>query len=343
MTSEKYIQVDEEGFFLFNGLRVSDDSFGKHIFDQMQANEYGQIISYQDGQQILIESFDQALVAQQVSQHKEALWILHLTYGAQKYFRLEDLCLDEWDRFHGQTTDKLPFVFSRKAQNEFFQLLDDFTDDSITSHNKTYKVPNLYLKNEDMRNPEQWSQCYRDGNTPWELDQAHPALGEVLSQIRLAKSRILVLGCGTGNDAALFAEQGHKVVAVDYSKLAIEKAEQKHGHLRQLQFHQMDIFQLPGQWQGQFDLIVEHTCYPAILPERREDLIRVWRKSLCERGLLLGIFFSHSKRLGPPYGSSEWEIHKRLEKNFRFNLWKRLRNSPEYRRGIEFLVFAQKT
>lgn len=36
------------------------------------------------------------------------------------------------------------------------------------------------------------------------------------------KSKILELGCGEGNDSIYFAEQGHLVVATDFSNVATE-------------------------------------------------------------------------------------------------------------------------
>jgi SAM-dependent methyltransferase len=42
-------------------------------------------------------------------------------------------------------------------------------------------------------------------------------------------SRILELGCGLGADARHFAEQGHHVVAVDYSRPAVQNLQAPHG------------------------------------------------------------------------------------------------------------------
>ena len=67
-------------------------------------------------------------------------------------------------------------------------------------------------------------------------------------------------------------------------------------------------------------------------------------KALIDRGHLLGIFFANSRRVGPPYGGSEWEVRKRLSKyGIKPLYWTRAKNSIERRLGKELLVYAEKT
>jgi hypothetical protein len=93
---------------------------------------------------------------------------------------------------------------------------------------------------------------------------------------------------------------------------------------------------------GQFDLIFEHTCYCAIPPQKRNDLVKVWRRLLTEKGQILGIFFVMPKRTGPPFGGSEWEVRERLIKSFSFKFWQRSCQSVPERLGKELLVLAEK-
>ena len=90
------------------------------------------------------------------------------------------------------------------------------------------------------------------------------------------------------------------------------------------------------------DIIFEHTLFCAIAPEKRKELVRVWKNSLSDAGYLLGIFFVMPKRSGPPYGGSEWELRELLEPHFRLMYWKRWLHSPPRRQGTELVVFAQK-
>jgi SAM-dependent methyltransferase len=105
---------------------------------------------------------------------------------------------------------------------------------------------------------------------------------------------------------------------------------------------QADIFHLPAEMTGAFDMVFEHTCYCAISPSRRNELVRVWRRVLTEGGHVLGVFFTMDRPNGPPYGGSEWELRSRLGKTFRLLFWTRLRDSVSSRLGQELLVYAQK-
>jgi ubiquinone/menaquinone biosynthesis C-methylase UbiE len=53
---------------------------------------------------------------------------------------------------------------------------------------------------------------------------------KILTPILLSYNKplkILEINCGTGEDALHFAEMGHEVVAIDESKVMIEKSQQK--------------------------------------------------------------------------------------------------------------------
>ncbi len=265
-----------------------------------------------------------------------------MPYDFVQSFQPENLTLDEWDRFHGRTEANIPFVFSRKAQAEFFNLLEKFTDTTITVAGKTFEVPAYFSEREDLDQSEFWTNIYKTEVPGWELEAPSPALVSSLPQLKLMKLRVLVLGCGTGNDAAFFAEHGHIVTAVDFSAEALSRAKKKYGQIKNLTFLEHDVFNLPKEWIESFDLIFEHTCFCAISPTRRNELVKIWRRLLAPGGNILGIFFVMPKSIGPPYGGSEWEIEQRLKKHFRFLYWTRTPNSPPERIGKELVVFSQK-
>ncbi len=54
-------------------------------------------------------------------------------------------------------------------------------------------------------------------------------------------ARVLELGCGAGDDAAYFAEQGHRVLALDLSEPLVEMASQRFADVDSLQFRRADI------------------------------------------------------------------------------------------------------
>ena len=175
----------------------------------------------------------------------------------------------------------------------------------------------------------------------WELDKASPPLVGALPQLKINKSRILVPGCGSGNDAAFLAEQGHIVKAIDYSQEAIKQAEEKYGHIKNLTFAQEDMFNLPESYTRAFDVVCEHTLFCAVPLEKRQELVKVYRQCLEDKGYLLGIFFVMEQKARPPFGGSEWEYRQRLKDHFNFLYWTRWKESESWRKGVELVIYAQ--
>ena len=164
----------------------------------------------------------------------------------------------------------------------------------------------------------------------------------MLPRLKLPRSKIIVLGCGSGHDAAFLAQAGHHVTAIDFSEEAIQNAKKLYGHQSRLEFIQADVFQLPPAWHGTFDVVIEHTCFCAVDPQQRTQLVKVWRQLLHHEGLLFAVFFSMLKRSGPPFGSSEWEIRELLQSSFQFLFWGRWKNSLPERQGKELFVYGHK-
>lgn len=341
----RFITIDEEGYFKFGDLRVTDREVGHQMLSDLQRDERGAILTRSDSVPVIVEAFDEPLVATMVSHPSPHQWLLQAPYGFEAHFSLESLSLDDWDRFHGYSREGVPFVLSRSAQNEFFNLLESFTDETITSDGQTLEIP-LWLRprtEDQVNNAEFWTQIYLEKGTPgWELNEPAAPLVQVLPQLKIAKSRVLVLGCGSGNDAAFLAQQGHLVTAVDVSEEAIRRAQEKYGHIKNLQLICTDVFSLGAEHYGQYDLIFEHTFFCAIHPNRRQELVKLWKRFLNEHGLLLGIFFVFDRPIGPPFGGSEWELRERLKKDFDFLYWTRWQHSTEGRQGVELVVHARR-
>ncbi len=339
---DKFIQIDEEGYALFGEIRVSDEDVGREILDHLSITETFRLVSEVGGEVVIVEAFDQPLVAQQVEVRNKQ-WFLQGPYQFLTPFKLENLSLDEWDRFHGITDKGVPFVLSRKAQAHFFNLLEEFTDDSISFNGETFEIP-PYFKNTTHVNQESWwSDIYRQETNPgWNLNEATEALKDMLPRLKLPKSRILVLGCGEGHDAALFANYGHRVTAVDISPEAIRRGKEKYGHLSHIEFIEGDFFKLGPEFEKAFDIIFEHTCFCAINPTRRNELVKVWSHCLAEKGFLMGVFFAMFKPHGPPFGASEWELRERTKKLYQYLFWGRWRQSAPRSQGKELFVYAQR-
>jgi Methylase involved in ubiquinone/menaquinone biosynthesis len=338
----KFVQIDEEGYVVSGELRIQDPQVGSELLTSIKLHEGGTLVSTFGEVPVIVEAFDEPYVASQVH-FENNMWIVEMPYGVEMVFQLESLSLDEWDRFHGYAENKIPFVFSRKAQASFFQMLEGFDDESITYAGKTYEIPPYWPDKTEVEKENFWSNIYRSEENPgWNLGEPAEALKDMLPRLKLSKSRVLVLGCGDGHDAALFASLGHVVTAVDISPLALERAKKLYGHIENLKFLQADLFELPREFDRAFDVVFEHTCYCAINPSLRNDLVKVWNRVLAETGHLMGVFFAFEKRGGPPFGGSEWELRQRLNKSYQPIFWGRWQKSVPRRQGKELFVYSKK-
>ena len=338
----KTIALDEEGYFLVDGgIRVTDEMVGRHMLEALTIDEFGVIHLAYEGHDVIVEAFDKPFVARQVHIENGILSV-QMPYQHLTEAKWDSLCVDDWDRFHGMTLKGMPFVLSRPAQAELFSRAEEFTDDSLQIAGKIIPTPPYYVTSDDFNKQAFWSGRYQENpSPPWNLNEPHPELKSVLQQLKLHKCRILVPGCGYGHDAALLAEQGHLVTAIDISEEAISKATERYGHLENLTFIREDLFADDEKYTKAFDIVFEHTFYCAISPDKRDDLIKLWKRVLTETGHLLGIFFVVPKRTGPYFGGSEWELRSKLENRFNFLYWTRLKHSPGWRLGAELMIYAQ--
>lgn len=290
----------------------------------------------------IVEAFDHPLIVHRITESMGKFLVEtqnQLTFEADP----QKFSLDPFDRICGLTTSGAPFRLTENAQSNLFDRCDEFDDDSFTLNQIRIETPEYYFKQSALSDADYWNQIYKSMPTPnWDLGEPAPAFQDMLPRLKLPKSRILVLGCGEGHDAALFASAGHVVTAVDFSAEAIEKAKKNYGHIETLTFLKEDIFNLPHEWNYSFDLIIEHTCFCAIEPHRRMGLIKLWRRLLHEEGQIMAVFFAMLKRSGPPYGSSEWEIRQLLKDSFQFLFWGRWDKSVPKRQGVELFVLAKK-
>ncbi|RZD37278.1 MAG: SAM-dependent methyltransferase [Methanobacteriota archaeon] len=157
-----------------------------------------------------------------------------------------------------------------------------------------------------------WEACYESEMDGWDLGGPTPVFERLASE--LPKGKICVIGCGRGYDAVTFAKAGFDVTAIDFAETAVmstrERARNANVELRVLR---ENIFELPEELYGQYDYIMEYTCFCAISPERRFEYDRVVWQLLKTEGKLLGLFLPLDKDLeegGPPWGVKISELHK---------------------------------
>ena len=145
----------------------------------------------------------------------------------------------------------------------------------------------------DPSAPGWWEAIYAGGEPPWDKGAAAPPLVRALDEVALpVPSRVLVPGCGYGHEAIHLASLGHEVTAVDFAPAAVtalrERCAQAGVPMKTLE---ADLFDLPAYDLAPFDAVVEHTCFCALDPQRRDAYARLVASLLQGGGWMIGLFF----------------------------------------------------
>lgn len=169
-----------------------------------------------------------------------------------------------------------------------------------------------------------WEQRYKEGTSHWDIGEVAPAFIKYFEKNNLKENKkVAVLGCGRGHDAFYLAniENSNLIYGFDFSESAVSHCNQikEEKQIKNIEFLQADIFNLTKdeKWKGYFDCILEHTCFCAIDPKRREEYVELVKYLLKPNGLIIGLFMMRPKELGgPPYGSTP-ELIKEYFKDFK--------------------------
>jgi SAM-dependent methyltransferase len=187
-----------------------------------------------------------------------------------------------------------------------------------------------------------WEQIYAGGTPPWDKQQAAPPLVRALNDLDLSPgTRAFVPGCGIGHEALHLARRGARVTAVDIAAAAVDGvrrlATQASVEVRAVQ---ADLFDLPAEAAGPYDLLVEHTCFCAIPPARRDDYAAVAARLLPPGGRLIGLFFEVDQAMeeGPPFPTTRADVEQHFGAAFRLDHVEQPADSFPGREGREWLV-----
>ena len=139
---------------------------------------------------------------------------------------------------------------------------------------------------------------------PWAGLEPHPALVEWMRrQPRPTPGvRAIDVGCGLGDNAAFLAKCGYETTAIDISPSAIEWAKKRHGKVAD--FRVADLFDLPGDLRGAFDLVHETYTIQALPIGMRARVMAAIASLLAPGGRLLVICRSRpdgTEAEGPPW------------------------------------------
>ncbi len=106
------------------------------------------------------------------------------------------------------------------------------------------------------------------------------------SQVVLQNRRVLVVGCGLGDDAEYLAKLGATVTAFDLSQTAIDWCHQRFPN-SQVNYQVADLFTAPADWKLSFDLVVEIYTIQALPANIRPNAIDCIGNFVAPNGKLL--------------------------------------------------------
>ena len=147
---------------------------------------------------------------------------------------------------------------------------------------------------------------------PWDYGAARPQLVEWAEARNLAGGggEALVVGCGYGADAEFLALLGFRTTGFDFSPTAIAGARRKYPDT-QVTYLVADVLDLPREWQGRFDLVVESLTVQSMPPEQHTVAARNIAGLVAPQGTLLVLASTReedSEVTGPPWPLTRSEI-----------------------------------
>jgi SAM-dependent methyltransferase len=147
---------------------------------------------------------------------------------------------------------------------------------------------------------------------PWDYGDARPQLVEWAAAQGLEGGgrEALVVGCGYGADAEFLALLGFRTTAFDFAPSAILAARRKHPE-SQVNYLVADVLDLPDEWQGRFDLVVESLTVQSMPPEQHTVAAQCVAALVAPEGTLLVLATRRDERSevkGPPWPLTRAEV-----------------------------------
>ena len=177
-----------------------------------------------------------------------------------------------------------------------------------------------------------WLERWREGRTHFHLSRVTPLLEKYWPSLSLPSgSRVLVPLCGKSLDMIWLSEQGHQVLGVELSPLAVEQffAENnlhpkthdsvfgRHHIAGNIEIICGDIFALDSATLAQCTGVYDRAALIALPPEMRKRYVRHVYAQLSDQylGLLLALDYDQAQMEGPPFSVRDAEIQSLYEEH----------------------------
>lgn len=173
--------------------------------------------------------------------------------------------------------------------------------------------------------PDFWQERWREGRIGFHQDEVTPLLLKYWSTLALpADSRVFVPLAGKTRDMAWLVAQGHRVLGVELSQIAVDQFFAEHGltptrHASQYGIHHVsgpvelicgDAFALDAQLLSACTGVFDRAALIALPPGLRQRYAEELYSRLpggC-RGLLVTLEYPQHEKLGPPFSVDEGEV-----------------------------------
>jgi ubiquinone/menaquinone biosynthesis C-methylase UbiE len=146
---------------------------------------------------------------------------------------------------------------------------------------------------------------------PWANLEACPAVAEYAAS-HSGPGRAVIVGCGLGDDAEVVAAAGYVTTAFDVSEHAVEWCRERFPDST-VDYRVADLFDLPVELVGAFDLVVEVRTVQSLPPGLRDEAIDAVASLVAPGGSALVVALSRPDGTipsGPPWAVSPSELSR---------------------------------
>lgn len=161
-------------------------------------------------------------------------------------------------------------------------------------------------------NPDFWLERWQRNEIGFHQPRPHPALQRLWASLGVAPgARVFVPLAGKSLDLVWLASQGHEVVGIELSEIAVRDFAAEHGRPARIDLRQGDLFDLTPETLGPIDAVFDRASLVALPPAMRgryaAKLAELARPGA--RTLLVTMEYDQSRMPGPPHSVPEDEVH----------------------------------